>query len=279
VPGRRLVLVGPEPAVVDLGLRLRSAAAVTVVGACVPQPAARSAALAAHGIPVVGRMDRVAQALGAVRADGVLVALSDETSGPYLPSLARQLRGAGCELLLAEPDPCGAPPWRDVDSPDVRPPHRRAKVLLDCVGAAVLLFLVAPVLLVLALVAALDGPGPVLVRERRVGQWGRQFDLLRFRGSRHRWGLDELPQLLNVLRGDMSLVGPRPEPADPRAGALRTSWLQVKPGLTGLWQQPPSPAGPDRPVGMDDYRRHWSLAMDLGILARTLRAAMRRGGC
>lgn len=136
------------------------------------------------------------------------------------------------------------------------------KRLFDIVFAALALLLLCPLLLAVALWVRLDSPGPVLFRQRRVGRGGRPFDIFKFRtmaaGAEamgpqitvgadtritragawlRRAKLDELPQFYNVLRGDMSVVGPRPEV--PRYVALyppevRTAILSVRPGITDL---------------------------------------------
>ena len=134
-----------------------------------------------------------------------------------------------------------------------------SKRLFDLVAAALGLVMLAPLLLLIGLWVKLDSPGPVLFRQKRVGQYGQVFDILKFRSMRddpapallitvgadrritragqflRRHKLDELPQLLNVLAGDMSLVGPRPEV--PRYVAcyppdVRTVVLSVRPGIT-----------------------------------------------
>ena len=145
--------------------------------------------------------------------------------------------------------------------------HRFTQRLLDLVASSVLLLLALPVMLLAALMIRLESGGPVLYRQERVGQHGRTFDMLKFRSMRTdaeqdgqaRWAsaadarvtrvghflrrhrIDELPQLLNVLRGDMSLVGPRPE--RPCFVATLSHKLphynlrhSVKPGITG-WAQ------------------------------------------
>jgi lipopolysaccharide/colanic/teichoic acid biosynthesis glycosyltransferase len=131
------------------------------------------------------------------------------------------------------------------------------KRLFDLAFGSVLLVLTSPFWIVGAIVAKVGGKGPVIYRSRRVGKDGRTFTILKFstmvpgpgpaltqpndpritRGGRwlRKWKLDELPQLLNVLKGDMSLVGPRPE--DPRYVALYTPEqrrvLSVRPGIVG----------------------------------------------
>jgi lipopolysaccharide/colanic/teichoic acid biosynthesis glycosyltransferase len=147
---------------------------------------------------------------------------------------------------------------------DPRAHARRTRILsraFDIVGASMLFVVTAPLWLVLSLAIFLEEPGPVLYRGRRVGFGGREFDMLKFRkmprdatGPRltladdervsglgrmlARTKLDELPQLINVLRGEMALVGPRPE--DPAYVALYPAEFEaitrVRPGITGLSQ-------------------------------------------
>lgn len=195
-----------------------------------------------------------------------------------------------------------------------------AKRLFDIVLSLLLLVLLAPLLLATALAVRLDSPGPVLYRQQRVGRHGVPFTLLKFRSMRAgagglpltvgadaritrvgRWlrtsRLDELPQLVNVLRGEMSLVGPRPEV--PRyvalyPPALRERALAVRPGLT----DPASlayideaallaaAADPEReyverilPAKLAQaaaYADRATLASDLAVLARTAWALLRR---
>lgn len=159
--------------------------------------------------------------------------------------------------------------------------------------------LVLPVLLLLAVAIRLDSPGPVLFRQRRLGWRGRAFTLYKFRTMYReappyaphprcsddarvtrvgrvlrRMNLDELPQLYNVLRDDMSLVGPRPEM--PHIVATYTPWqrlrLLAKPGLTGPWQLSPHRGRPIHEHMEHDlaYLRGMGLWLDVRILLRTL---------
>ncbi len=164
-------------------------------------------------------------------------------------------------------------------------PHP-SKILLDRLGALLVLVVALPGLLLISLAVVLDSPGPVFVSVPRVGWSGRTFSLVRFRvtvdGSERpsrvgrvlrRWSLDEAPELLNVLRGDMSLVGPRPRSPERIGGG---SALPVKPGLTGLWHLGRSRRlDPDRAAGVDEYVRNWSIGLDLEILWHSLRSAVR----
>jgi lipopolysaccharide/colanic/teichoic acid biosynthesis glycosyltransferase len=185
----------------------------------------------------------------------------------------------------------------------VRRVIRRA---LDLAGASLALLLSAPVLALAALAIRLESPGPVIYRQRRVGLDGRQFDALKLRtmvqGAEHigaglavdandtritrvgallrRTSIDELPNMLNVLRGDMSLIGPRPTlPVQVEQYTERQRRrLAVKPGITGWAQVNGRAALPwSERIELDLYYiEHRSLALDLRILWRT--AAMVLGG-
>jgi exopolysaccharide biosynthesis polyprenyl glycosylphosphotransferase len=192
-----------------------------------------------------------------------------------------------------------------------------AKNLLDRIVAFVGLLGLLPVLAAIAISIRLSDPGPVFFRQPRVGHEGRTFRVWKFRtmyvdaeerkatleelnesdgmlfkmkedprifpfGRRLRASsLDELPQLINVLRGEMSLVGPRPLPADDGdyLGDVRRRLL-VRPGITGLWQvSGRSDLSWDEAVRLDLYYvDNWSLTYDLGILWRTIGVVLRRKG-
>ncbi|MHB1037902.1 MAG: undecaprenyl-phosphate glucose phosphotransferase [Pirellulales bacterium] len=179
--------------------------------------------------------------------------------------------------------------------------HRIAKRALDLALGSVALLLLAPWMLLLALLVKLTSPGPVLFRQPRTGLGGRTFDMLKFRSMKvdaggglwtvrnddrcttvgrflRRWSLDELPQLLNVLKGDMSLVGPRPESSSlvekfSRQIPNYTQRHQVKVGITG-WAQVNGWRGNTslrKRVECDlFYVCNWTLALDLKILWMTV---------
>lgn len=193
-----------------------------------------------------------------------------------------------------------------------------AKSVLDRVTAAVALVLLSPVLLVVAMMVRAGSRGPAIFRQERSGRDGRPFTMYKFRtmvvGAEDRLGdlmrdnegagplfklrndpritrighvlrrtsIDELPQLFNVVKGDMSLVGPRP--ALPAETSQYSEWvwrrLHVKPGLTGLWQvSGRSALSWDDSIRMDlQYVNNWNLRLDLAILARTVRAVLSRDG-
>ncbi|MEA2172835.1 MAG: putative colanic acid biosysnthesis UDP-glucose lipid carrier transferase [Blastocatellia bacterium] len=173
------------------------------------------------------------------------------------------------------------------------PVNERIKNLEDKTLAVVFLFMSMPVIIVTALIIKLTGSGPVLFRQVRHGLDEKPFSIYKLRTMRDgritRLGrilrftsIDELPQLYNVLRGDMSLVGPRPHPVElnERYGDVIKGYrlrLSVKPGLTGLAQINGS-RGPIR--SRKDMRRriqldlkyidNWSLMMDLKIIGLTI---------
>ena len=182
--------------------------------------------------------------------------------------------------------------------------YELAKRPCDLIGSLALILLLAPTLFVIALLVKMDSQGPVLFRQKRVGRDGRLFDLYKFRSMREdapkyglsptehsdpritrlgrflrRTSLDELPQLINVLKGDMSLVGPRPEmPFIVQTyNAVHRQRLHVTPGITGLWQ-----LSADRAFLIHEniqydlyYIRHRNFFMDLAILLHTVVFAMR----
>jgi exopolysaccharide biosynthesis polyprenyl glycosylphosphotransferase len=192
------------------------------------------------------------------------------------------------------------------------------KRTLDVVGAGTALVLMAPALALLAILIRLDSPGPVLYVAPRAGRKGRPFRCYKFRtmvrdadvlkeGLRERnqrrgpffkitddpritrvgrvlrrYSLDELPQLWNVLKGEMSLVGPRPHPLDDfSAYAIEhLPRLDVVPGITGLWQIT-ARRDPSFQTGMNldiEYIHRWSLGMDLRILLKTAGVVLRGSG-
>jgi lipopolysaccharide/colanic/teichoic acid biosynthesis glycosyltransferase len=197
-----------------------------------------------------------------------------------------------------------------LDFPRARRGPLLVKRTLDVIASGTLLLLVAPLLVVVAVAIRVSSAGPVFFVQRRVGYRCAEFEMFKFRtmddgAERHerrlaeaqsdrtflklqndprvtplgrvlrRFSIDELPQLYNVLRGDMSLLGPRPLlPTDldrfPRASVMRR--FAMRPGISGLWQVSGRSLLPDAErIRLDiDYVDHWSLSRDLTILARTI---------
>ncbi|WP_120716748.1 exopolysaccharide biosynthesis polyprenyl glycosylphosphotransferase [Tsuneonella amylolytica] len=234
---------------------------------------------------------------------------------------AAALRGAGVkgELVtdrLGDLQPIGLvveDGWRSLVVSN-GPLGMRQRVLkrgFDTVLSVLGLVILSPLLLLVALAIRLEDRGPVLFRQRRLGRGNRFFDVLKFRSMRvhrtdaagnrsaspgddrvtrvgrfiRRTSIDELPQLLNVIKGDMSLVGPRPHALGSQAGDKlfwdvdRAYWNRhaLKPGVTGLAQIRGYRGATDREIDLTDrlgadleYIRNWSLRGDLWIIVRTL---------
>lgn len=214
--------------------------------------------------------------------------------------------------------PVAGLPLVDVDRPQAINAARWIKRSFDILGAGLLLLLISPIMAITALAIKLEDKGPVLFRQPRVGLKGTEFDCLKFRSMCtdaearlaelqaknegagllfkmandpritkvgkfiRRFSIDELPQLWNAFRGDMSLVGPRP--ALPREVAQYDSdtmrRLDVRPGITGLWQvSGRSNLSWDDTVRLDlFYVDNWSMTQDLMILARTAKAVVGSDG-
>lgn len=189
---------------------------------------------------------------------------------------------------------------------------------MDILACLFILPVLVPLGLLLALLIRLDSPGPVLYRQRRIGQKGRRLDICKFRtmmvnadaalreilardpSLRAEWqrdqklrhdpritrvgaflrktSLDELPQLINVVMGEMSLVGPRPivESEIAKYGEVYDEYCRVKPGITGLWQiSGRNDTSYDERVAYDHYYiNNWSVWMDIWILCRTVPVAL-----
>lgn len=215
--------------------------------------------------------------------------------------------------------PINGVPLLRIQAPNLSPMSRLPKELLDrSLAAALLLFLALPMLLI-ALIVRLDSSGAALFRQQRVGRYGDHFTMLKFRTMRpdsedlraelehlnqnsdgllfkvkedprvtrvgsflRRSSLDELPQLINVVKGHMSLVGPRPplpDEVEEYTPEVKRRLL-VKPGLTGLWQVSGRSDLPwDEAVRLDlGYVDNWSMSLDLVILMRTGSAVVRGTG-
>ncbi len=279
--------------------------------------------------PVVGEIESLASLLDHQTVDEVVFTGSDR-SAPVLAAVdACHVRGVDVmmsmptivpgrgQMKMTEMSGAGLPMLSISQTPSAQGQHA-AKRVFDLVGAAVLLLLAAPVMLLAALAVRLQSRGPVLFRQVRAGRNGREFQMLKFRsmvvdaeaqrealahlnemdgpvfkirrdpritrvGAFIRaTSIDELPQLINVLLGHMSLVGPRPPL--PCEVAQYEPWqrrrLSVRPGITGLWQvSGRNDIDFEQWMKLDlRYIDNWSLRLDLEILARTLPAVVSRSG-
>ncbi|WP_407705771.1 sugar transferase [Streptomyces niveiscabiei] len=281
------------------------------------------------GVPVVGRLADVA---GHVHRDGyrvVAVTPDPHWSPDRLQRLAWNLEGSDAEMVVApvlmevagprlHVDAVLGIPLLRVSMPAFTGGRRVVKGIVDRTGAALLLVLLAPLMVCVALLVALDSRGGVFYRQRRTGKDGQEFTMVKFRTMvagadrakaalaafnegagpmfklrrdprvtrvgtlLRRYSIDELPQLFNVLTGSMSLVGPRPPLPEESAvyGPDIRRRLLVKPGLTGLWQiSGRSDLSWEEAVRLDlRYVEDWSLALDTVILWKTLRAVVHGQG-
>jgi exopolysaccharide biosynthesis polyprenyl glycosylphosphotransferase len=236
---------------------------------------------------------------------GIIVRVRTGMSGLHVArSFVDELHGVPVLTIQSGP----ADSWRLV-----------MKRLIDIAGSAALLLALAPLFAIVALLIRLDSPGPVFFAQQRVGLNKRRFRILKFRtmvdGSdqqQHmlehlnevegpvfkikndprmtrigkflrRFSIDELPQLINVLKGDMSLVGPRPLPVRD-VERIEVRWhkrrFSIKPGITCLWQvNGRSEIGFEDWVRMDlEYIDRWSLVLDIIILMKTIPAVFKGPG-
>jgi exopolysaccharide biosynthesis polyprenyl glycosylphosphotransferase len=274
-------------------------------------PVVGNLASAAQSATAVG-----AQAVAVTGSDELTAAVVRQL-GWDLEQSDTDLLVAGALTDIAGPrihvTPVAGLPLMQVDPPRFTGPRYVVKSVADWCGALVLTVVLAPVLALIAVTVAATSRGPVLYSQVRIGRDGTTFRMLKFRtmvadadahvdevmaGGRsglfykrrddprvtsigrflRRYSLDELPQLLNVLRGDMSLVGPRPQVASEVALYDRAAHrrLLVKPGLTGLWQvSGRSELSPDESIRKDVYYvENWTLFGDLVIVLRTARAVL-----
>ncbi|MCC6927631.1 MAG: sugar transferase [Gemmatimonadaceae bacterium] len=240
-----------------------------------------------------------------------------ETSGCRVVSPSRMYPVARQLPRVAE---CGGFPLVELTRPAARAHHLAIKRFIDLAGAMLLVILASPIMLVVAVLVRLTSRGPILFRQERVGYGGTSFRILKFRTMRdgaegeveclrqesvyrdrrlfkvradprttplgrvlRRTSLDELPQLLNVIEGSMSLVGPRPPLPCEVAAYEHRAFLRfdVKPGITGPWQV----AGRNRITSFDEvvaleaeYMNGWTIWRDLRILLRTVPVVLRMDG-
>jgi exopolysaccharide biosynthesis polyprenyl glycosylphosphotransferase len=276
-----------------------------------------------YRIPVLSTLADVSRMVEVAGADAVIVAGPVPGGGTYIRELGWKLEETATELVLASGLTNVAGPrihWRPVDGlplvhvelPQYAGGKHVLKRAVDIVAASLALLVLAPLLLVLAIIVKRDSEGPIIFRQLRAGRNGMPFHMLKFRsmvqtaetdldalrdlneGSgllfkirndprvtrcgrwMRKYSLDELPQFWNVLTGEMSLVGPRPPlPTEVEGYEKFTNRrLLIKPGITGLWQINGRSSLPwDESIRLDLYYvENWSLTGDLLIMWRTFRA-------
>ena len=281
-------------------------------------------------IPALGTKRSLKSALEVVEADVVIVSDTEHLGHHGLRDLTWDLEEAGIEMLLSpnllavsgsriHMREVGGLPFVLVQEPRYAEAGNWPKLVVDRIGAALILLLASPLFLATALGVKLSSPGPVFYRQERIGRDGEPFDMIKFRSMRQnadaelhtllaeqgtsdsplfkvendpritrighvirRYSIDELPQLLNVLKGEMSLVGPRPQREGEVALYEDSHWrrLRVRPGMTGLWQvSGRSNLTWDEAIQLDMYYvENWSLMADLQILFRTVKAVLAKDG-
>lgn len=215
--------------------------------------------------------------------------------------------------------PVGGMPLMYVESPSYEAGAKVAKSVIDFGAAWIALILVSPIMLATAVAVKMSSPGPVLFRQQRIGLNGKAFNVYKFRSMRQgadaelgallrsqgthatplfkvkddpritrvgefirKFSIDELPQFLNVIRGEMSLVGPRPQRAEEVAlyDSAAGRRLLVKPGITGLWQvSGRSDLSWEDTVRLDLYYvENWSLTDDFVIMLYTVKTVLQSKG-
>ncbi|MEJ1156005.1 sugar transferase [Microbacterium sp. Mu-86] len=326
----RVLLVGSESSVALIATELNRnvSAGYRVVGACVPSGKIADT-IPGTDIPIMGNVDAVEQAMVATSADTVAVTSTDDLPPQKVKQISWGLEGGKQHLVLAPSiidiagprihiRPVSGLPLMHVETPRFSGGQRFLKRAVDIIATVLGVVIISPVLLVLALLVRLSGPGPILFRQKRVGLRGKEFTMLKFRSMvvdaeamladlqtdrdagnevlfkirndprvtpigrfMRRFSLDELPQLFNVIGGSMSLVGPRPPLISEvalYADHVHRRFL-VKPGVTGAWQVGGrSTLSWDESVRLDlSYVENWSLIGDIGILAKTAKAAIAPG--
>ncbi len=321
---RRTVLVGSGRQIEAVGhaLAAGSSGSLELVGYCAitPQPA--------NGLRSLGTIEDLPDALERHRVDEVIIAdpaFPQDLAVEVVDQCHRRgvkvrVAPSTMEILVhrAEFIPGQSVPLFELSPPAFQGFDFAVKRTFDFCGAALLLLVLSPVLLLSALAVRLSSRGPVLYRSPRPGMGAAPFSCLKFRTMRtnadqmqadledsneasgalfkirddprltavgrllRRFSIDELPQLVNVLRGQMSLVGPRPLPI--RDFERLEDWHKkrylVLPGITGLWQ-----VSGRAELDFDDlvrldflYLERWSVALDLSILLKTLPAVLSRRG-
>ncbi|WP_231478745.1 MULTISPECIES: sugar transferase [Microbacterium] len=283
----KVLLVGSRQSVTQIARDLQRSpdAGYQVVGACVPNGAVADV-IEGTSLPIMGSVDAINRALAVTGADTVVVTSTDDLPPNKVKEISWGLEAGRQHLVLApsitdiagprvHSRPVSGLPLIHVETPRFSSGQRFLKRSVDLVGAAVLVIVLSPVLLVVALTVKFTSPGPVLYRQERIGLNGEPFGMLKFRSMRvgadaelkslleaqgtdtqplfkikndpritpigrfiRKYSLDELPQFFNVLSGSMSLVGPRPQIADEVAlySDAAKRRLLARPGVTGLWQ-------------------------------------------
>jgi exopolysaccharide biosynthesis polyprenyl glycosylphosphotransferase len=327
---RRAIVVGAGTVGQELGQALRTYrwTGLELVG-YVDDDAAKQGTTYADR-PVLGTLEDISSIVSQYAVGEVLLALP-----PRAQERARQLVLALQALpvnvrvvpdvfdlvfIRASVEEFAGIPLIGLREPVIEGPDRVVKRIFDLIVGSLALILSSPLMLIAALAVRIDSPGPVLLRQSRIGEGGRPFRMLKLRTMREgadtdeqqlaqetgvgppifvkqpddpritragrvlrRFSIDELPQLFNVLKGDMSLVGPRPELPwmVERYESQHRKRFAVPQGMTGWWQVNGRSDRADYALRIEDdlyYIRNWSVWLDLRILCMTARAVIRGEG-
>jgi len=324
---RRLAIVGTSSMGQEIAQRLERLHDIhyEVIG-IIAESRDRAAGLEMGG-DLLGLLDRIEAIVREQKIDELLIALPPEAHAE-LEHIMQAVHDLPVQVTVvpdyselayldARSDELVGLPVVHLKEPALTPGQRAVKRVTDLILGGLLLIGAAPLLAVSALAIRLDSAGPVFYRQRRIGEAGQEFHMLKLRtmvcgadrqevhmlltdnGSLRfdkqpddprvtrvgkvlrRWSIDELPQLINVLKGDMSLIGPRPELPSlmERYSAGQRKRFAVPQGMTGWWQVNGRPQDVEQKVEFDLYYvRNYSLALDLWILVKTVGAVLSRRG-
>jgi exopolysaccharide biosynthesis polyprenyl glycosylphosphotransferase len=269
-------------------------------------------------LPRLGGLKTLPNLLQTGRVDRVIIAFS-RASHEELLDCIRSCRDRGVAVDIVPRlfeflegarslDTIGGIPLLSLGKPRLTRSSQIAKRSLDIVASTLLLIALSPLVTAVAIAIRLESRGAVLFRQPRIGRNGQRFNVLKFRSMYadaalrlneegvmlkgredprttrvgrllRRFSLDEVPQLLNVLRGEMSLVGPRPL-IEEESAALAEGWhvrrFDLRPGLTGIWQVQGRSENPFQEMIRLDYQyvAGWSLSRDIEILLATIPAVL-----
>lgn len=316
MPNERCLIFGEVERADQIRRRLATSRARTVVVGCLARDdlASHDGLTAVLDVVRDLRVDRIILApTGTGTDDAVELIRVAKAMGIRVSVLPGLLQVVGCAAAFDEVEGMAL---LGVPRIGLRRSSRQLKRVVDLVVTAVGLIVVSPLLAAIALAVRLDSKGPIFFRQTRIGRDGKPFRIVKFRSMvigaeaqkdqlraqniagqglfkvtndprvtrlgrfLRSSSLDELPQLFNVLRGEMSLVGPRPlvTDEDVQVLGLDRSRLLLTPGITGPWQTLGSRVALQEMVEIDYlYASNWSLWLDLKILLQTLRHVARRG--
>jgi len=323
----RAVVLGDRAKIAHIIKQIRGThgTGYSIVGAVTPHGTATSI----DDVPVIGALHEAEKAIDSISADTLILTGADDIDPRAMRRLGWAMAERDVNWVVApaltdvagpriHAKPVAGLPLVHVDFPRLEGYRRFAKRSFDIIVSTLLLVITSPIMLITAIAIRVEGPGPVMYTQQRVGRRGNRFSMIKFRSMVQgaddqleslldlqgatarpffkvtqdpritrvgriirRHSIDELPQLLNVLSGRMSLVGPRPQ--RPAEVALYDDVVErrllVKPGMSGLWQvSGRSQLSWEDSVRLDLYYvENWSFTQDIHILFRTIKAVVMPG--